>query len=126
MSSSSGRNTTQELSLAESYRIAWNRLFFDDFRHEAEFLTNIYSELLDIPFDNLSRYARNGHWQFETRIVSITQQAQRSQNVFVAALCLADTAMLLKRKGRGAEAKRIDRIAEQLNDLSHELKQDGE
>jgi hypothetical protein len=126
MSSSSERNTAQEMSLAESYRIAWNRLFFDGFRREAEFLTKTYSELLDIPVENLSRYARNGHWQFETRIVAITQQAQPSENVFVAASCLADTAALLERKGRGAEAKRIDRIAEDLNDMSYDIKQDGE
>jgi hypothetical protein len=125
MASSSRRNTTLEFSLADSYRLAWNRLYFDDFQREAEFLTSTYSKLLDISIDALLHYARNGHWQVETQIVTITRQAQCSHNLLVVSLCLADSAALLKRRGRDADARQIDQIAEGFYDISYDFKRDG-
>jgi hypothetical protein len=107
------------------YRLAHNRLYHGGYEHEAHFITQIYSDLLDINVEGLDQYARNRSWLLESRIEWIAKQTLDSQNLFVASMCLSDTAALLNRMGREADAKRLGTLAEELARMSYDAKREG-
>jgi hypothetical protein len=107
------------------YRLAHNRLYHGGYEHEAHVITKIYSDLLDMNAERLHQYARNRSWLLESRIEWIAKQTLDSHNLFVASMCLADTAALLNRMGREADARQLGALAEELDRLSYDAKREG-